>query len=52
MVGEPTAGRLLTIHNLSWLLALVARIRQAVVAGELDPLRRQLRAIWEPKSLR
>ena len=25
MVGEPTAGRLLTIHNLAWILALMAR---------------------------
>jgi queuine tRNA-ribosyltransferase len=51
-VQEPTAGRLLTIHNLSWLLGLVARIRGAVVAGQLNLLRRQLHAIWEPESLR
>jgi queuine tRNA-ribosyltransferase len=51
-VNEPTAGRLLTIHNLAWLLALVDRARVAVVAGGLDELRREIAAIWQPNPLR
>ena len=29
-VGEPTAARLLTVHNLTWLRSLVLSIREAV----------------------
>ena len=50
-VEEPTAPRLVTIHNLSWLLALVDRIRAAVVAGSLDSLRRDIAAIWSEPPL-
>ncbi len=46
-VGEPTAGRLLTVHNLTWLLALVQRVRAATFAGSLEELRREVAAIWE-----
>ncbi len=35
-VGEPTAARLLTLHNLAWTLALMDRCRDAIVAGTLD----------------
>jgi queuine tRNA-ribosyltransferase len=31
-VGEPTAGRLLSLHNLAWLLGLVRRAREAVLS--------------------
>jgi queuine tRNA-ribosyltransferase len=45
-VGEPTAGRLLTIHNLAWLLALLARTRAAVEAGQLRSFRTEVAAVW------
>jgi queuine tRNA-ribosyltransferase len=45
-VGEPTASRLLTIHNVAWTFALMERLRQAVAAGRLAPLRRELLAVW------
>ena len=45
-VEEPTAPRLVTIHNLSWLLSFVTRIRAAVVAGTLDSFRGDVAAIW------
>ena len=45
-VGEPSAGRLLTLHNLAWTLALLGRIRQAVVEGRLGRLRDELAAAW------
>ncbi len=48
MVDEPTAARLLTIHNLAWTLALMDQIRAAVIAGSLDQLRAQIAAVWDP----
>jgi queuine tRNA-ribosyltransferase len=45
-VGEPTAGRLLTLHNLAWMLALVGRAREAVAGGRLQVLRTEVAAIW------
>ena len=46
MVDEPTAGRLLTLHNLAWLRDLVLRTRSAIVAGQLDELRREVAGYW------
>jgi queuine tRNA-ribosyltransferase len=45
-VGEPTAARLLTLHNLAWMLDFMARIRGAVVGQRLDALRREVAAVW------
>jgi queuine tRNA-ribosyltransferase len=52
MVGEPTGGRLLTIHNLAWLLGLVEGIRAAVVGGRLEGLRREVAEAWSARPLR
>jgi queuine tRNA-ribosyltransferase len=52
MIGEPTGGRLLTVHNLYWLLRLVERIGDAVRSGTLGSLRAELAEVWEPGSLR
>lgn len=51
-VGEPTAGRLLTVHNISWLFALVERARVAISAATLHELRREIAAIWQPNLVR
>jgi queuine tRNA-ribosyltransferase len=45
-VSEPTAPRLLTLHNVAWTFAFVDRIRAAIVAGTLDTLRREVAAVW------
>jgi queuine tRNA-ribosyltransferase len=45
-VHEPTAPRLLTYHNVYWTLRLVDRIRDAIGAGTLDQLRREVAAAW------
>jgi queuine tRNA-ribosyltransferase len=45
-VGEPTARRLVTIHNLHWTLDLVARARAAIVAGNLAALQAEVAAVW------
>jgi queuine tRNA-ribosyltransferase len=45
-VGEPTAARLLTIHNLAWTLTLVSRARAAILGGTLMSLRAEIAAAW------
>jgi queuine tRNA-ribosyltransferase len=52
VTNEPTGGRLLSIHNLAWLLGLVQRSRLAIAAGTLAAMRTEVAAIWEPGSLR
>ena len=51
-VGEPTAGRLLSIHNLAWVLALVENAGQAIRTGTLPGLIARVREAWEPGPLR
>jgi queuine tRNA-ribosyltransferase len=46
MVGEPSVARLLTLHNLTWMLALMARIRSAIAAGTLRDIRKELAQTW------
>jgi queuine tRNA-ribosyltransferase len=47
---EPTGPRLLTVHNLAWLLALVHRAGEAVRAGTLASLVEQVRVHWPDRS--
>ena len=39
-VGEPTALRLVSLHNIAWTLQLMSRMREAIAAGTFDTLRR------------
>jgi queuine tRNA-ribosyltransferase len=52
VIGEPTGGRLLTVHNLAWMLGFVDQIRRAIQSGTLADLRKRVAAIWEPDALR
>jgi len=45
-VGEPTAARLVSIHNIAWTLQLMDAMRAAIAAGTFDALRRDVLAIW------
>ena len=45
---EPTAGRIITLHNLAWLADLVARMRVAIVEGRFEELRREVWSVWAP----
>jgi queuine tRNA-ribosyltransferase len=45
-VGEPTASRLLSIHNLAYTLQLMADLRAAIVSGTFEALRRQILSVW------
>jgi queuine tRNA-ribosyltransferase len=46
VIGEASGRRLVTMHNLAWILALVARIRSAIRAGTLTGLRAELADQW------
>jgi queuine tRNA-ribosyltransferase len=46
MVGEPTVGRLVTMHNLHWTFGLVATLRAAILDGTFDAVRRHASAPW------
>ncbi|MEY2472100.1 MAG: queuine tRNA-ribosyltransferase [Actinomycetota bacterium] len=50
-VGEPSAARLLTLHNLTWILGLMARSREAIAAGRFAALRDEVVDIWEGRSV-
>ncbi len=45
-VGEPTAARLVSLHNIAWTLQLMARMRDAITAGTFNDLRRHELSIW------
>ena len=45
-VDEPSAARLLTLHNVAWLLALMDRAQDAIVNGTLDRLRQRVGEAW------
>jgi queuine tRNA-ribosyltransferase len=45
-VGEPTASRLISLHNVAWTIDLMAAMRAAIVAGTFDEFRREVRAVW------
>jgi queuine tRNA-ribosyltransferase len=44
--GEPTAGRILTLHNLAWLSDLTVRMRAAIAAGTFQQMGEEIRRVW------
>ena len=44
--GEPTASRLVSLHNVAWTLALMASARQAIVEGRFAALRSKVLEVW------
>ncbi len=46
MVGEPTAWRLLSIHNLAFVLGLMTEARAAIGQGRFDELRARTAEVW------
>jgi queuine tRNA-ribosyltransferase len=45
-VGEPTASRLLSIHNVAWTIALMGSMRSAIQTGTFDSVRRSVLEVW------
>ena len=45
-VQEPTGPRLVTLHNLGWLVRFVADMRTAICAGRFDDFREETLRVW------
>jgi queuine tRNA-ribosyltransferase len=45
-VGEPSAGRLVSLHNLAWLADLVGRARQAIIDGTFREMSSEVARTW------
>jgi queuine tRNA-ribosyltransferase len=45
-VGEPSAARLVSLHNVAWTVQLMDRIRAAIRDGTLFEMRRDLLNVW------
>ena len=45
-VGEPTAARLVSIHNVAWTINLMKRMREAIEQGTFSTLRREVLEVW------
>lgn len=45
-VGEPTAARLVSLHNIAWTLQLMDEMKAAITAGAFDALRREVLTVW------
>ncbi|MGH9107623.1 MAG: tRNA guanosine(34) transglycosylase Tgt [Acidimicrobiales bacterium] len=50
-VGEPSGGRLVSLHNLAWLHGLVVRAREAVRDGRLAALQEEVALTWGKQRL-
>ena len=45
-VGEPTASRLVSVHNVAWTIDLMARTRAAIVDGSFGSFRASMLSQW------
>ncbi|MGZ0229600.1 MAG: tRNA guanosine(34) transglycosylase Tgt [Acidimicrobiales bacterium] len=45
-VGEPTAARICTLHNIAWVLDLMKRTRLAIESGSFEQLRVEINRVW------
>lgn len=45
-VGEPTAARLVSVHNVSWTIQLMNQMREAISAGTFASLRKRVLDVW------
>ena len=46
LVNEPSASRLVSLHNLAWTFALMERMHDAIAAGAFASLRAEVLATW------
>lgn len=45
-VGEPSASRLLSLHNVAWTLRLMDQLREAIAAGRIRHVVDDVLAVW------
>jgi queuine tRNA-ribosyltransferase len=48
--SEPTASRLLTLHNLAWTFSLLDGVRSAISAGTFEAFRARVLSVWNQAS--
>ena len=46
-VNDPSASRLVSLHNLAWTFALMERMRDAITAGTFAALRAEIVEVWQ-----
>jgi queuine tRNA-ribosyltransferase len=49
-VADPTAARLVSIHNLAWMAGLMSEMRLAIAEGRLEALRPRVERAWETRA--
>ncbi len=47
VTNEPTAGRIITLHNLAYLAHLTDRMRSAIADGTFEALRSEIWSVWD-----
>jgi queuine tRNA-ribosyltransferase len=52
VVAEPTAGRLISIHNLHWMMDFMRKIREAIGTGTLSRVISKTNEAWSGDGLR
>ncbi|MEY3164853.1 MAG: queuine tRNA-ribosyltransferase [Actinomycetota bacterium] len=45
-VGEPTASRLVSLHNVAWTISLMATLRRAIIDGRFPSVRAEVLSVW------
>ena len=45
-VGEPTASRLVSLHNVAWTISLMATMRRAIIEGRFQKMRTEVLSVW------
>lgn len=45
-VGEPTASRLVSLHNVAWTISFMNDLRRSIVAGSFQRMRNDVLSIW------
>jgi queuine tRNA-ribosyltransferase len=45
-VGEPTASRLVSLHNVAWTIQLMDRMRASIEQGSFEALRSDVLSVW------
>lgn len=45
-VGEPTAARLVSVHNVAWTINLMSEMRSAIAAGSFQSMKQRVLDVW------
>ena len=46
-VGEPTASRLVSLHNIAWTIDLMEQMREAILSSRFEQLRASILSVWD-----